>query len=423
MNPFKYTLLFSFILIFCTSGFSQTIYQWRYDRSGTYPETGLLTHWPEEGPPLLWTFEELPKGYSSPSVTQTGIFVTGMIDTMDVLIALTKEGKLKWTTPYGLIWQGSYPESRCTPTVEGDKVYVSSGNGDVACINAIDGKIIWKVEASKKFKGTYCKWGIAESPLIDGDKIFFTTGGPLTTMIALNKQSGNLVWKSESINDNPAYVSPILIDIAGRKMIINIMANNVIAVDPADGKIIWKICHADINPSVSNPIGSGAKNIKCVTPLYSDGNVYMTGGYNYGGLMLKLADDGNKASVAWTDTVLDVHHGGVVLVNGYIFGSNWLNNGDGNWCCIDWKTGKKMYEEHWNCKGSIISAQGMLYLYDEKKGSVGLVNPIPEKFDLVSSFKITKGSGPHWAHPVIADGILYIRHGNALMAYDIKKPQ
>jgi outer membrane protein assembly factor BamB len=161
--------------------------------------------------------------------------------------------------------------------------------------------------------------------------------------------------------------------------------------------------------------------ILCVTPTYHDSKVYVTGGYDIGGMMINIANDGKSANVAWTDSILDVHHGGVVLVNGYIYGSNWLNNADGNWCCIDWNTGKKMWEEHWNCKGSIISAEGLLYIYDEKKGNVGLLKANPNKFDLISSFQVKQGNaGPFWAHPVIHNGVLYIRHTNALLAYDIK---
>jgi hypothetical protein len=159
--------------------------------------------------------------------------------------------------------------------------------------------------------------------------------------------------------------------------------------------------------------------IKCVTPVYHDGKIYVTGGYDYGSILLSLNEDGTNVSVVWTDSLLDVHHGGVVLVDGYIYGSNWLNNGDGNWCCLDWNTGKKMYEEHWKCKGSIISAEGMLYVYDEKSGFVGLVKATSEKFGLVSSFRVKEGSGPYWAHPVIHNANLYIRHGNALMVYNI----
>jgi hypothetical protein len=148
---------------------------------------------------------------------------------------------------------------------------------------------------------------------------------------------------------------------------------------------------------------------------------YVTGGYDTGGMMVKIGADGKGATVAWTDRVLDDHHGGVVEINGYIYGSNWLNNSNGDWCCIEWKSGKKMWQQHWNCKGSVIAAEGMLYIYDERSGNVGLVKASPEKFDLVSSFKIKEGNaGPYWAHPVIHNGILFIRHTNALLAFDIK---
>jgi outer membrane protein assembly factor BamB len=417
----RFFLVFTLLVLVCPKSLTQTMYQWRYDRSGSYPETGLLTKWAEGGPQLRWTFEKLPKGFSSPTVTPDAIFITGIVDTSDVLVALSKQGEVKWTVPYGNYWRASYQDSRCTPTVAGNDVYVSSGNGDIACIDAVNGNIVWKVAASEKYHGTYGEWGITESLLVDGDRLFFTPGGEETTMIALNRNNGQLIWKSESIHDNPAYVSPVLIEISGKKMIVTVTASYIFAVNPVDGKIIWKVKHLDINSESSRKVWEDAPKVKCVTPLYSDGYLYITGGYNHGGAMFQLTEDGTMASLAWSDTVLDVHHGGVVLVNGYIYGSNWISNGDGNWCCIDWKTGRKMYEEHWNCKGSLIAAQGMLFLYDEKKGSVGLVNATPEKLDVISSFRVTKGSGPHWAHPVISDGILYIRHGNALMAYDIKK--
>ena len=198
-------------------------------------------------------------------------------------------------------------------------------------------------------------------------------------------------------------------------MIVNVSIGHIFAVDASNGEILWKVAHA-------KPPKPDWELIKCVTPLYHNGMVYVTGGYDAGGMMIKIAEDGKNAKVAWTDNVLDVHHGGAVLVDGYIYGSNWLNNSDGNWCCIEWNTGKKMWEEHWNCKGSVIAAEGMLYIYDEKKGNVGLVKVNPGKFDLVSSFKVDKGnSGPFWAHPVIHNGILYVRHGDKLMAYRIKE--
>ncbi len=402
---------------------NQMISEWREEnRTGVSAETGLMKSWPAGGPELIWSNTDLPRGFSSMSFGNNTIYLTGNDGENDILVAVDNNGKIKWQTPYGRVWKESYPESRCTPTAEGKMVYVSSGFGDLACIDAISGEIRWSLKASEIYKGTYGPWGIAESLLIDGDKLYFSPGGPETTTIALNKNTGELVWKSESINDGPAYVSPILNDHANKKLIINVFLSNVFAIDPSDGTILWKISHLDsLNTDKSTAVWPDAPLIKCVTPLYYDGKIYITGGYDHGSMLLRLTDEGNNVAVEWTDTLLDVHHGGVVLVDGYIYGANWLSNSDGNWCCLEWNTGRKMYEEHWKCKGSIISADGMLYIYDERSGNVGLLRPNPEKFDLVSSYRITQGSGPHWAHPAIHNGTLYIRHGDALMAYNIKE--
>jgi outer membrane protein assembly factor BamB len=314
----------------------------------------------------------------------------------------------------GRAWKGSNnPESRATPTIEGNKVYTCTGNGDLACIDATNGKVIWSYKASELNRGTFGRWGIAESILIDGDKVFFSPGGPETMTIALNKTTGAVIWKSKTLNDKPAYVSPIVVDYAGKKMIINVSLGHIFGVDVANGEILWSVAYPKASP--------WGDHIHCTTPIFKDGMVYMTGGYDFGGIMVKIANDGKSSSIVWTDQVLDDHHGGVVLVNGYLYGSNWLKNSNGNWCCIEWATGKKMWEEHWNTKGSVISAEGMLYIYEEKLGNIGLVRVNPEKFELVSSFKVPLGdAGPYWAHPVIHNGILYLRHSNALMAYDIK---
>jgi outer membrane protein assembly factor BamB len=412
--------LFLLLLLVMVSTFTkaQNISEWRPEnRTGVSAEKNLLKSWTAGGPALIWSTLELAKGYSSPSFGSKTIYITGTEGADDILFALSMDGRIVWKMVMGRAWTGSNPESRATPTIEGNKVYTCSGLGDLACFDATSGKMIWSYKGSELNKGTYGSWGIAESLLIDGEKIYFSPGGPETMTIALNKTTGAPVWKSVSLDDKPGYVSPILVNYAGRKMIINVSLGHVFGVDASNGKILWRVNH----DQSSDPNLRRYELIKCTTPLYKDGMVYVTGGYDTGGIMIMIADDGKSANIVWTDPVLDNHHGGVVLVNGYIYGSNWINNGDGNWCCIDWKTGRKMWEEHWNGKGSIISADDMLYIYEERKGNVGLLKANPEKFNPVSSFAVTQGnSGPYWAHPVIHDGILYLRHTNALMAYNIR---
>ena len=393
----------------------QKIGEWRPEnRTGVSAEKGLLKSWPANGPVMLWSNIELGKGHSQPSFGAGTIYITGNVEKNDLLYALNMEGKILWKTVIGRAWNESNPESRSAPEVEDNKVYTCSGFGDLACIDGTTGKIIWTYKASELNKGTYGRWGIAESLLIDGNKIFYTPGGPETMTIALNKTTGTVIWKSASLNEKPGYVSPILINFAGKKVIVNASMGHLFGIDASNGEILWKVKH----DQSSDPNMRRYELIKCTTPLYSEGMVYVTGGYDTGGMMVKIADDGKDASIVWKDSVLDNHHGGVVVVNGYIYGSNWLNNNKGNWCCIEWKTGNKMWEETWNTKGSIIAAEGMLYIYDERNGNVGLLRATPDKFDLVSSFKVTMGeTGPFWAHPVIHNGILYLRHMNALMAY------
>ena len=418
-TPMRSGILFCIIIfMIMENSFAQETSSWREkNRTGVSSETSLLKSWPEGGPTLLWTNSDLPKGNSSLAFGNDTIFITGLKDSLDILIALDMSGKILWQTPMGRAWNGSFPESRATPTVEGNRVYTCSGYGDLACINGSNGRIIWSYKGSEISNGTYGRWGIAESLLIDGDKLYFSPGGPETMTIAIDKTTGKLIWRSSSIDDKPGYVSPIIIDYSGKRLIVNVSMGHVFAVDASDGGILWTVVNE--RPKSLNP---NWELIKCTTPLYNQGKVYVTGGYNTGGMMIVISSDGRNGHVAWTDSILDNHHGGVVLIDGYIYGSNWLNNADGNWCCIDWETGKKKWEEHWQCKGSVIAAEGMLYLFDEKKGTVGLVRATPEKFDLVSHFNVTQGAqGPFWAHPVIHKGILYLRHNNALMAYDIRE--
>lgn len=405
--------------IACLDVTAQTPYGWRGPaRNGDYPETGLLKTWPADGPELLWETMDAGKGYSSPLIVGDRLYITGLNadDTQEIFSAYTLDGKKVYEVAYSAPWGGSYPETRTTPAVDGDKAYVISGSGEIVCLNLADGKTVWKVDGGKEYARKTGNWGTSECPLVFDDKVIYTPSGDQTTMVALNKNTGELIWKTAPLGDLGAYVSPMLIAYKGKRQIVGSTAKHVIGVNPDDGTIDWSF--GDWGPKEGR-----WPNIAPNTPLYKDGKIFFCHGYNINGVMLQLADDLKSVSVVWRTDVLDTHHGGYVEVDGTIYGSNWINNSQGNWCAIDWDTGEKRYEEAWTGgmgKGSIITADGMLYCYDERRGGVALVRPSHEKFDIVSQFRITKGVGPHWAHPAIVDGVLYIRHGFALMAYKVK---
>jgi len=384
------------------------------NRDGKSTETGLLKKWPEAGPKMLWSAQGLGTGYSAVSISGDTIYATGMVNKKGVLFALDMNGKPKWERTYGDEWTKSSAGVRGTPTIDGNRAYIISGPGEVFCYDAKTGDPKWTVDAFKKFDGKYGSWGIAESPLIDGNNIICTPGGSKATMVALNKMTGATVWTCSVGTEKSSYCSPILVRRGPNKIIVTMTDEYVFGVDAKTGTLLWK-------DSQKDQFGGENKTINPVSPIYHDGKVYATSGYDDGGAMLALSSDGTSFTREWVDETLDNHHGGVVFVDGHIYGSNWKGNGDGAWVCLDWNTGKVKYEDHWNNKGAITYADGMLYCYEEKGGNMALVRPTPEKFDVVSSFKVELGNGRHWAHPVVCGGTLYIRHGEVLMAYDIKE--
>jgi outer membrane protein assembly factor BamB len=402
------------ILCFLQAANCQVISEWRnIGRTGVYNETGLLKKWPEQGPLLIMSVTGLAKGFSSVVTGRDKLYLTGTVDDHEVLMALDMKGNKLWETTYGSTWKESFPESRSTPTLDGDRVYVTSGVLDAACIHAETGKILWSVKVNEIFEGAFGDWGKAESPLVLDDKVIFTPAGNKTTMVALNKLTGETVWVSESLHDKSSYVSPLLIDQYGIPFIAGVTEKYIFAVSPSDGRIIWKFDFGSLAlPPEYRPILAS-------TPLYFNGCLFVSGGYDHANAMLSLSADGLQSTLVWSDSTLDSHMGGCVKVGDYIYGSNWLNNSKGHWVCLDWKTGRVMYENDRMSKGSVIAAEGMLYCYEEKTGTMALVEATPERFDIISSFKVPLGSGPHWSHPVINHGILYIRHGDALMAYKV----
>ena len=402
-----------------------TPYGWRGpEHNGYYPDKGLLNEWPEAGPALVFETEDAGKGYSSPLVVGDRVYITGLNEdgTREVFQCYTLDGKKQYTVEYGNPWKQSYPETRTTPAIMDGKAYVISGMAEIVCIDIKDGKILWTVDGGTKYERQTGMWGTSECPLVFDDKIIYTPCGQQTTMVALNRNTGEEIWKTRAIGEKSGYVSPIMIEYKGKRQIIGSTNQTVVGVNPDNGDIEWTF--DDWGPRHTG--GGGGRfrdNIAPNSALYKDGKIFFCHGYDINGFQLKLADDLKSVTLTWRTETLDTHHGGYVLVNGKIFGSNWINNNDGAWCCIDWETGKTDYETKWTGgagKGSIIAADNKLYIYDERRGFVGLVNSTPEKFDVVSKFRVAKGSGPYWSHMHINNGILYLRHGEYFAAYKIK---
>lgn len=409
-----FSLIALFISIFVSA---QEIVEFRgIDRSGHYLEAGLKKKWPENGPDLLLKIEGIGKGYSQPILVDETIFISGIKeDTIDILSAYSLTGELLWDVPYGRSWTRSFIDSRSTPTYEDGKLYISSGTGQLNCVHAQTGEIIWSLDAVEDFGGEIHRHGDAEAPLIVDEIVVFITGGAQYSMVAFDKNSGQVAWLTRSLGGSKSYASPTLINHHGTKIILAQTAENLLGVNPANGEILWSFKLIDYHES------SQGKGGNTNPPLYHNNEIFVTSGYDHPGLMFSLSDDGSSIDLKWRNDTLDNHHGGVVLVDGNIYGANWQHNSRGKWGSINWETGKTNWENEWINKGSIITADDLLYLYEEKRGNVALAEPSTDSLKIISSFKVEYGVGPHWAHPAIYDGMLFIRHGDVLLIYDIKK--
>ncbi len=400
----KALLLFFPTYLFIINLSAQNPTVWRGDGTGVYHETGLLNEWPADGPEILWSFEELGDGHSSPVIANNAIYVSGMVEETGYVYALSQDGKLKWKAPYGKEFSESYPGARTSVVVDGDLLYMYSGLGELVCMNAANGEKKWSKNVLTELGGENITWGVTETVVIDGDLLYVTPGGKTNNVVALNRFNGNLVWSSPGKGEPSAYCTPLLVELPARKLLVTHTADHIIGLDAKTGDLLWDY------PQTNR------WKVHANTPVYYNGGLFCFSGYGQGGVKLTLSADGSSVSKAWTKTELDSRMGGIVLLDGYLYGS-----GDNarEWRCVNWETGEETYVAKDIAKGVVIAADGKLYCYSER-GELALVTANPKEFKVTGKTKVDLGSAQHWAHPVINDGRLLVRHGNALIAYRIK---
>ncbi|MCE9561362.1 MAG: PQQ-binding-like beta-propeller repeat protein [Planctomycetes bacterium] len=394
--------------------------QWRGpDRTGISKETGLLKTWPKDGPPVVWTVKGCGNGFSSIAVADGVIYGTGAKGGKNIAWAKKEsDGSDIWTTPYAN--EGGDPNS--TVVVSGGKVYAMTVGGTLACLDT-KGKVVWSKSFKKDLEGKMMSgWGYSETPLIDGDKLICTPGGDKGAVVALNKDDGKELWKCDIKDAGGAgYASPIKAVVGGVPMYITLLGKTggVVAVHADTGKLLWQ--YAKIN--------NGTANIPTI--VTRDDLVWCSTGYGDGGsALLKMKAD-SKTEVSVTEVVkyksgeLQNHHGGMILVGDYVYFGNAHNAGHP--ACVEFKTGEIKYKEPKAVAGgggsaAVVYADGRLY-YRYQNGVVALIEANPKEMVLAGSFKEKEASGREcWAHPVIANGKLYLRDQDKLVCYNVKSP-
>jgi len=410
----KAVLLVCLILIACDNLCAQAEAQFRgANRDGVYTEKDLLVSWPAEGPELLWSNNEVGNGYGPPAVTSDRVYITGETDSTAYLFAYDLKGKLLWKSGFGNEWVVSYPGSRSTPTVVGNLIYVCSGLGNIYCLNAADGSVKWSVDMLKDLKGRFTLFGHAESPLVDGDQVFLTPGGIDNNIVSLNRFTGKMNWACKGFGEIPGYNSPILITLPSVKILVTFSAYHLMGIDAQTGKLLWS--HEQVNvPLPERKPGMGDTHSNSV--YYENGYIYYIAGDNNCGTKLKLSEDGKQISQVWNNKAIDNYMGGFIKIDNHIYTGSESKR---SLICADAITGQ-VVDSLKIGSGSIALADNMLYYYNQR-GEMNLVKPGTGKMELISKYKIVAGTKEHFSHPVIKNGVLYIRHGKAFMAYNVQK--
>ncbi len=410
MNPARHPLVIA-LGFACTLSFATAADwpQWRGPkRDDISTETGLLKAWPAGGPPLAWKARGMGVGFSSVSIANGKIFTMGDGPDMSSLRAFDANGgKLLWTTPVGKPG-GNYAGTRCTPTVDGKLVYALGQFGDLVCVETATGREVWRKHLMKDFGGQYAGWNYTESPLVDGDRVIVTPGGSRGAIVALNKLTGATLWQSKAFTDQAAYASIIPVEMGGRRQYVQLTEASVAGVAAENGDLLWRAPRRGATAVIP-------------TPIFWDNQIYVTSGYGIGCNLFKIskAGAGFSAEQVYANKEMVNHHGGVVLLGNYLYG----HSDSRGWICQEFKTGKTVWSNQGVGKGALTYADGHLYLRSEGgNGAVALVVATPQGYQEKGRFDQPDRSNQNsWAHPVIANGKLYLRDQDVLLCYDVKQ--
>jgi outer membrane protein assembly factor BamB len=389
--------------------------QWRgLKRDGISAEQGLLAQWPAEGPKLVWQIDDAGDGYSTPAVVGDRIYLMGNkgMDDEFVEVRNAKDGKLVWSVRVGPVGPNKgpqYPGSRSTPTVDGTSIYALGSDGDLACLDAASGASKWHKNLRTDFAGQMGQWAYSESVLIDGDVLVCTPGGSEATILALDKKTGDVIWKSAiAEGDQAAYSSAILFEVGGAKQYVQFLQKGLVGVDAKTGKFLWRYDHTAKGSPANIP-----------TPVAAGSYVYSAAGRSGGGLAnVKATDGGFDAEEVYYSPKLPTSIGGAVLVDGKLYGTNTQGL-----LCADFLTGEVKWQDRSVGAGSTCSADGRLYVHGEK-GDVALVEATADGYQEKGRFALPgqpdRGKSQAWAYPVVANGRLYIRDLAVLWCYDVQ---
>lgn len=377
--------------------------QWRgLNRDGKSAETGLLDSWPKGGPRLLWKAEDLGEGFSGPAIMGERLYIQGQQGGQEFVMAYdVHSGKQLWKTPAGKAYEEQHGHGpRSTPTVDGARLYALSADGTLVCLETSRGKPVWGLNFVERFGGRRPNWAYSESPLVDGGRLIVEPGGPAAGVVALDKSTGEVIWKSQT--EGASYSSAIALDIGGTHALALLTARAAIGLDSKDGALLWRYVR------VANMVANIA------TPIVQDGYVFYSTDYGVGCVLLKPTPDGKTAEIYFNRDMRN-HYTTSVLVGDYLYGfsSEILT-------AMEFKTGKVAWRDRSVGKGNCIYADKRLYCLSED-GVMGLIDPTPTAYKEVSRFEIPHGGFNTWTPPAIANGQLYLRDQGRLYSYDIKR--